>query len=161
MNRITTSLLAATLTVTFVAAEAVSVNAQPNYVPQSQVAVPDVQTVQYREWRKDRYNRNFSRDRSFSRDRNFSRNRGAYWNGHRGYREYRPGYRRHGDYWFPLAAFATGALITGAIINNENNRVYAGNAHVQWCYDHYRSYRASDNTFQPNYGPRKECRSPY
>ncbi|RVA11411.1 BA14K family protein, partial [Mesorhizobium sp. M7A.F.Ca.CA.002.05.1.1] len=120
-----------------------------------------VQTVQYREWRKDRYNRNFSRDRSFSRDRNFSRNRGAYWNGHRGYREYRPGYRRHGDYWFPLAAFATGALITGAIINNENNRVYGGNAHVQWCYDRYRSYRASDNTFQPNYGPRKECRSPY
>ncbi|RVB59254.1 BA14K family protein, partial [Mesorhizobium sp. M7A.F.Ca.CA.004.06.1.1] len=81
--------------------------------------------------------------------------------GHRGYREYRPGYRRHGDYWFPLAAFATGALITGAIINNENNRVYGGNAHVQWCYDRYRSYRASDNTFQPNYGPRKECRSPY
>ncbi|MBZ9774878.1 BA14K family protein [Mesorhizobium sp. CO1-1-8] len=155
MNRITTSLLAATLSVTFVAAEAVSVNAQPNYVPQPQVAVPDVQTVQYREWRKDRYNRNFSRDRSFSR------NRGAYWNGHRGYREYRRGYRRHGDYWFPLAAFATGALITGAIINNENNRVYGGNSHVQWCYDHYRSYRASDNTFQPNYGPRKECRSPY
>ncbi|TIM94135.1 MAG: BA14K family protein [Mesorhizobium sp.] len=161
MNRITTSLLAATLSATFVAAEAVSVNAQSNYVPQSQAAMPDVQTVQYREWRKDRYNRNFSRDRSFSRDRNFSRNRGAYWTGHRGYREYRPGYRRHGDYWFPLAAFATGALITGAIINNENNRVYGGNAHVQWCYDRYRSYRASDNTFQPNYGPRKECRSPY
>ncbi|RUY96422.1 BA14K family protein [Mesorhizobium sp. M7A.F.Ca.CA.003.01.2.1] len=161
MNRITTSLLATALSATFVAAEAVSVNAQPNYVPQSQVAVPDVQTVQYREWRKDRYNRNFSRDRSFSRDRNFSRNRGMYWNGHRGYREYRPGYRRHGDYWFPLAAFATGALITGAIINNENNRVYEGNAHVRWCYDQYRSYRASDNTFQPNYGPRRECRSPY
>ncbi|RUW60992.1 BA14K family protein [Mesorhizobium sp. M7A.F.Ca.US.008.03.1.1] len=155
MNRITTSLLAATLSVTFVAAEAASVNAQPNYVPQSQAAVPDVQTVQYREWRKDRYNRNFSRDRSFSR------NRGAYWNGHRGYREYRPGYRRHGDHWFPLAAFATGALITGAIVNSENNRVYEGNSHVQWCYDHYRSYRASDNTFQPNYGPRRECRSPY
>ncbi|RUW86677.1 BA14K family protein, partial [Mesorhizobium sp. M8A.F.Ca.ET.059.01.1.1] len=81
-------------------------------------------------------------------------------NGHRGYREYHPGYRRHGDYWFPLAAFATGALITGAIVN-ENNRVYEGNAHVQWCYNHYRSYRASDNTFQPNNGPRRECRSPY
>ncbi|MER8462806.1 BA14K family protein [Mesorhizobium sp. M1396] len=155
MNRITAGMLAATLSATFVAAETVPVNAQPNYAPQSQVAVPDVQIVQYQEWRKNRYNR------SFSRDRNFSRDRGAYWNGHRGYREYRPGYRRHGDYWFPLAAFATGALITGAIINNEKNRVYEGNAHVQWCYDHYRSYRASDNTFQPNYGPRKECRSPY
>ncbi|TPJ43507.1 BA14K family protein [Mesorhizobium sp. B2-5-13] len=155
MNRITTGLLAATLSATFVAAEVVPVNAQPTYVPLSQAAMPDVQTVQYREWRRNR-----SFDRNFSRNRSFSRNGGMYWNGHRGYREYRRGYRRHGDYWFPLAAFATGALITGAIVN-ENNRVYEGNAHVQWCYDHYRSYRASDNTFQPNNGPRRECRSPY
>ncbi|MBZ9819308.1 BA14K family protein [Mesorhizobium sp. CA4] len=34
-------------------------------------------------------------------------------------------------------------------------------AHVQWCYDRYRSYRAWDNTFQPNYGPRRQCISPY
>lgn len=34
-------------------------------------------------------------------------------------------------------------------------------AHVAWCYDRYRSYRASDNSFQPHYGPRRECRSPY
>ncbi|HEV7434516.1 MAG TPA: BA14K family protein, partial [Pseudorhizobium sp.] len=25
----------------------------------------------------------------------------------------------------------------------------------------YRSYRASDNTFQPYNGPRRSCRSPY
>ncbi|WP_027144974.1 BA14K family protein [Mesorhizobium sp. WSM3626] len=155
MNRITTGLLAAALSATFVAAEVVPVNAQPAYVPLSQAATPDVQTVQYREWRRNR-----SFDRNFSRNRSFSRNGDMYWNGHRGYREYHRGYRRHGDYWFPLAAFATGALITGAIAN-ENNRVYEGNAHVQWCYDHYRSYRASDNTFQPNNGPRRECRSPY
>ncbi|MEI9421678.1 BA14K family protein [Mesorhizobium sp. Cs1299R1N1] len=155
MNRIATGLLAATLSATFVAAEVVPVNAQPAYVPLSQAATPDVQTVQYREWRRNR-----SFDRNFSRNRSFSRNGDMYWNGHRGYREYRRGYRRHGDYWFPLAAFATGALITGAIVN-QNNRVYEGNAHVQWCYDHYRSYRASDNTFQPNNGPRRECRSPY
>ncbi|TIU48250.1 MAG: BA14K family protein [Mesorhizobium sp.] len=155
MNRITTGLLAATLSATFVAAEVVPVTAQPAYVPLSQAATPDVQTVQYREWRRNR-----SFDRNFSRNRSFSRNGDMYWNGHRGYREYHPGYRRHGDYWFPLAAFATGALITGAIVN-ENNRVYEGNAHVQWCYNHYRSYRASDNSFQPNNGPRRECRSPY
>ncbi|MGT2468403.1 BA14K family protein [Mesorhizobium atlanticum] len=35
----------------------------------------------------------------------------------------------------------------GSAIANDQNRVYAGNAHIQWCYDHYRSYRASDNTF--------------
>ncbi|TGT91573.1 MULTISPECIES: BA14K family protein [unclassified Mesorhizobium] len=155
MNRVTTGLLAATLSATFVAAKVVPVNAQPAYVPLSQATTSDMQTVQYREWRRNR-----SFDRNFSRNRSFSRNGDMYWNGHRGYREYRRGYRRHGDYWFPLAAFATGALITGAIVN-ENNRVYEGNAHVQWCYDHYRSYRASDNTFQPNNGPRRECRSPY
>ncbi|RWE45727.1 MAG: BA14K family protein [Mesorhizobium sp.] len=155
MNRVTTGLLAATLSATFVAAEVVPVNAQPAYVPLSQATTSDMQTVQYREWRRNR-----SFDRNFSRNRSFSRNGDMYWNGHRGYREYRRGYRRHGDYWFPLAAFATGALITGAIVN-ENNRVYEGNAHVQWCYDHYRSYSASDNTFQPNNGPRRECRSPY
>ncbi|MDX8517616.1 BA14K family protein [Mesorhizobium dulcispinae] len=151
MNRIASGLLAAALSASFIAAEMVPVNAQPTYVPQPQGLSSDVQTVQYRDWR---------RHRSFNRD--FSRRNGAvYWNGHRGYREYRRGYRRHGDYWFPLAAFATGALITGAIVNSENNRVYRGDAHVQWCYDHYRSYRASDNTFQPNYGPRRQCVSPY
>lgn len=36
-----------------------------------------------------------------------------------------------------------------------------GNSHVNWCYNRYRSYRASDNTFQPNYGPRRLCYSPY
>lgn len=34
-------------------------------------------------------------------------------------------------------------------------------AHVQWCYDRYRSYRAWDNSFQPYGGPRQQCWSPY
>lgn len=34
-------------------------------------------------------------------------------------------------------------------------------AHVQWCYNRYRSYRAWDNTFQPYGGPRQQCYSPY
>jgi hypothetical protein len=42
-------------------------------------------------------------------------------------------------------------------------RVYrgGGSAHVQWCYNRYRSYRAYDNTFQPYNGPRQQCWSPY
>ncbi len=36
-----------------------------------------------------------------------------------------------------------------------------GNPHVRWCYNCYRSYRACDNTYQPNYGPRRWCYSPY
>lgn len=152
MNRIMSGLLATTLSLSFAAAEIVPVNAQPTYVPLGQGLSSNVETVQYEPWRK----RNFSRDRDFSR-RNVARNDGSYWRGHRGSREWRRGYRRHGDYWFPLAAFATGAVITGAIINNQNR----GNSHVQWCYDRYRSYRASDNTFQPYNGPRQQCYSPY
>ena len=34
-------------------------------------------------------------------------------------------------------------------------------AHVSYCYGRYRSYRESDNTFQPYHGPRRQCRSPY
>ena len=36
-----------------------------------------------------------------------------------------------------------------------------GSAHVAWCYDRYRSYRAWDNTYQPYHGPRRQCWSPY
>ncbi len=39
--------------------------------------------------------------------------------------------------------------------------VRVSRAHVAWCYDRYRSYRASDNSFQPNYGRRRQCNSPY
>jgi hypothetical protein len=34
-------------------------------------------------------------------------------------------------------------------------------AHVRWCSDRYRSYRAWDNSYQPYGGPRRQCRSPY
>lgn len=86
-----------------------------------------------------------------------------YWRGHRGYRHHRPGYRRHGDFWFPPAAFALGAIIGGAIANQEPPIRYRprGGAHEEWCYNRYRSYRAYDNTFQPYNGPRRQCISPY
>ena len=35
------------------------------------------------------------------------------------------------------------------------------NAHVNWCYNRYRSYDARSNTFQPYNGPRRACYSPY
>ncbi|MCP4129056.1 MAG: BA14K family protein, partial [Gammaproteobacteria bacterium] len=35
------------------------------------------------------------------------------------------------------------------------------NAHLDWCYNRYRSYRDRDNTFQPYNGPRRQCISPY
>jgi len=157
MNKIVSGMLAATLSASFAISAAVPAGATQMIAPQGPSASSDVQAVDYKPWMK---NRNFNGDRN----RNFSRsnNDGAYWNGHRGSRHYRHGYRRHGDFWFPAGAFIAGALITGAIVNNNQNRVYrGGDSHVQWCYDRYRSYRASDNTFQPNYGPRQQCNSPY
>lgn len=92
-----------------------------------------------------------------------------YWyGGYRGYNYYRPGYRYYDGAWFPLAAFGSGLIIGNALsapvyrapIYRE--RVYAsGSAHIRWCYNRYRSYRAYDNTFQPYYGPRQQCYSPY
>ena len=104
------------------------------------------------------------------RNRGYQRYRGNhYYNGHRGYRNYRPGYRRHNGYWFPAGAFIAGALLGGAlaapapapIYREPVRRVRMNDAHVRWCYNRYRSYRAADNTFQPYNGPRQQCYSPY
>lgn len=110
-------------------------------------------------WRGDGYwrgGRNWSHYNGWRGGRNW-----AYYNGYRGYSYYRPGYRYYNDFWFPAAAFITGALITGAIANSGPRYYGGGSSHEQWCYNRYRSYRAWDNTFQPYYGPRRQCISPY
>ena len=33
--------------------------------------------------------------------------------------------------------------------------------HIQWCSNRYRSYRTTDNTYQPIAGPRTGCNSPF
>ena len=95
----------------------------------------------------------------------FSINNGTgYYNGHRGYRDRRPGYRLYNGFWFPGFVFD----LRPAPIYRERpyyrERVYSGRmsrAHVQWCFDRYRSYRPYDNSWQPNNGPRRVCRSPF
>lgn len=125
----------------------------------------DVQTVQgmdmQRTWRGQ--GRNWRGDRSWrGGGRGHITRRGGhhYFNGHRGFRHHRRGYREYNGFWFPLAAFAAGAVVGGAI-NQPDVRVRGGNAHTSWCYNRYRSYRAYDNTFQPYNGPRRQCYSPY
>ncbi|TPW28817.1 BA14K family protein [Martelella alba] len=79
------------------------------------------------------------------------------------------GWGWNGNAWAPLAAMGAGALIIGGAIaagnNNNNNYVSPGSSinprHYQWCEDRYKSYRASDNTYQPYNGPRQQCYSPY
>ncbi len=145
MKKLVPGLMAATLGVAMVAGEIAVANAQPLYLPNtvSPAVSSDLHTVATR-----------------GRDRVIRRGDGYYWRGHRGYRHHRPGYRRHGDMWFPLAAFAAGAIISGAIAN-DRPPPGAGSAHVSWCSQRYRSYRAYDNTWQPYNGPRRQCVSPY
>ena len=94
------------------------------------------------------------------------RDRYREWNGHRGYHDYRPGYRRNNDgWWYPLAAFGLGAAIVGGMAAQQAPRPQLGVAmpvnHVRWCQARYRSYDPYSDTFQPNRGPRLRCVSPY
>ncbi len=160
MRKLLSGICASALALSFGAASVAPVNAAPMFVPQTVAPISDVENVHSRRWRErgERWNR----DRDDRRRRIVRRGDNYYLNGHRGYRYHRPGYRRHGDYWFPAAAFLAGALISGAIANQPRTVIRGpNNAHVQWCYDRYRSYRASDNTFQPYNGPRRQCNSPY
>ena len=124
-------------------------------------ATTDATTVQYR----DRYERRFDRRVERRIDRRIDRyERARYWNGHRGYRDRRAGYRYHNGYWYPLAAFAAGAIIGGAIAQPRPVAPRAAGLnprHYSWCEARYRSYDARSNTFQPYNGPRQQCLSPY
>ncbi|RUM97879.1 BA14K family protein [Pseudaminobacter arsenicus] len=171
MKKFLSGLCATTLALSFTAASIAPANAAQPFVPKIESAQLDVTQVQYRDQFGQRfYPRNSRRDwregRDFRRDarhyrRGFeSRGDYYYWRGHRGYRHYRPGYREYNGFWFPAAAFIAGAIVSGAL-NNAQPVYRGGDSHVQWCYNRYRSYRASDNTYQPYNGPRRQCLSPY
>ncbi|CAG1003510.1 Lectin-like protein BA14k [Rhizobiaceae bacterium] len=137
----------------------VRVQMDPNPMVHPETVQPDSgERVAQSDWRRDR--REWRRDRRDDRRRDFHR-RGDnyYFNGHRGFRHHRPGYREYNGWWFPAAAFIAGAIITGSV--NQGHVVRGDSAHVRWCYDRYRSYRDWDNTFQPYNGPRRQCYSPY
>lgn len=51
--------------------------------------------------------------------------------------------------------------IDGVRVRQRQTVLSGGNAHARWCRDRYRSYRSSDDTFQPFDGPRRACNSPY
>lgn len=145
------------LALSFAVGAAVPAAAAPVYIPNAPIASSDATNVQYR---RDRdYRRDGRRDRG--RDRFEHRGNSAYWRGHRGYWDRRPGYREYNGWWFPPAAFIAGAIIGGTMNQAPAARSRGGSAHVQWCYDRWRSYRASDNTYQPYNGPRRQCVSPY
>ncbi len=69
----------------------------------------------------------------------------------------------YNGFWFPPDAFAAaiiGGIITNSIRSNDHV-VRLSQRHVDWCRDHYNSYRLRDNSWQPYHGGRRECVSPY
>jgi|SRR5215217_6950635 len=118
---------------------------------QPQAKMPGVEEV--RERRKIRRNYNRHGWRNDRRDRRHYRNyrRHDYDYG----RHYRPNYGGA-----IIGGLAAGAIL-GGVLNAQPRRYYNnGNSHAQWCYNRYRSYRASDNTYQPYNGGRRQCVSP-
>jgi hypothetical protein len=162
MKRLTSILTAMAMTIGMMSAGVMPASSAPLTPLVLDTSNANVQTVRdHRRWRGgNRHwrggNRHWRGDRHWRGNRHWRGDR--HWRGHRGYRHHRPGYRYHNGAWFPLAAFGTGVIIGSTV----NRPVYRGvRSHTQWCYNRYRSYRASDNTYQPYNGPRRQCNSPY
>lgn len=138
----------------------------------------DVQQVRDRRWYRHS-GRNWDRGRHWNGNRYAWRgDRYRYGGGYRGgyrpyygggyggyrYGPYYGGYYRgyDDDFGAVIGGLAAGAIIGGLVAQPRYApRYYGGNTHVSWCYARYRSYRAFDDTFQPYYGPRRQCVSPY
>jgi hypothetical protein len=125
--------------------------------PKVQSQAADVQTVQYNGHpRWSRHNRHWRGDRG----RHW--HHGRHWRDDRRYSHRRYHRHRNNNAGAIIGGLAAGAIIGGAIASSQPRQYRSvGNDHVSWCYSRYRSYRASDNTFQPYNGPRRQCYSPY
>ena len=142
MNKLLSGVIATTLAASFAIASVLPLNAAPLYVPKAAPVADTAGNIMNVQARR-------------------CRGPGCY-RGYRGYRARRPGYRYYNGFWFPAAAFITGAIIGGALAEPPvRYRPRYGNGHVEWCYSRYKSYRAYDNTYQPYNGPRRQCYSPY
>lgn len=164
---------------------------QPNLAVPASTALSDITPVRdswaggndrrsFNDWQWRRHDgRRFAR----SGNRNNGNWNGGNWNGGDNWRWRHHRHHRGRDFDTGAAAvLGLGlGLGLGSIYNNGyyNNGYYndgyyvqpaprryyrtqrLSSAHVQWCYDRYRSYRAWDNTFQPYGGPRQQCWSPY
>ena len=75
----------------------------------------------------------------------------------------RPAHRRYYDHYFdvPAPRYSGQRRIRGNAAIGGEGRLGGATDHAGWCATRYRSYRASDDTFQPFSGPRKPCLSPF
>lgn len=110
----------------------------------------------HRNWEGRRHWRhNDWRPRRYYRPRHHYRDSGVFLGfglGVPSYRYIEPGYR----YVEPSYRYARPRYVP-----RRYQRVRMSQAHIDWCYSRYRSYRAYDNTFQPYNGLRRQCYSPY
>lgn len=86
-------------------------------------------------------------------------NGNAWYNGHRGYRHARPGWRQHNGWWFPAAAFTLGIITAPRY--RAPRPAYMPVEHYRWCVANYHTYNDYDNSFESSPGVRHQCRSPY
>lgn len=98
--------------------------------------------------------------------------RGRHWNRGGSHRHWkrggwnRHGWRHHRRDWRWRDHYRPGLYLNFGIpayryVEPRRPAYRVSNAHVNWCYNRYRSYRAWDNTYQPYNGPRRQCWSPY
>lgn len=70
-----------------------------------------------------------------------------------------------------LGSAIVGAIVGGVIVNQlhsgqqqhapSRSGAYLSHNHIDWCHNRWRSYRVTDNSYQPYNGPRQVCVSPY
>lgn len=172
MNRLSSSILAATMAFSVGISGLIPANAAPTTAPRISA---DNSVIKIQMRRAGEEFTNWPEERRMGRiDRRWRGDgvrpgtyyRDGWHNGYRGYRHRRPGYRYHEGWWFPAGAFIAGAVIGSTLSQPRyTERRYirrsTSSSHVEWCYDRWRSYREYDNTYQPYNGPRRQCYSPY
>lgn len=99
-----------------------------------------VQTVANRKARVWKYNQRRNGNRYRAR-------RGNYTHYHNGYYYSQP--------WWNLGSGFSASIGVPGVSSS------GGNAHVQWCLDHYRSYSSSTDTYNGYDGNVHRCNSPY